>query len=428
MSARLFKSSIKLITNNKSQYHPVKKTIPFSMISVHEALNIILDHKKDFGTETIPLANAIGRILKEDLFTDRPLPPYNRVTMDGIAIQIDHFNKGKKNFPVEGIAPAGSPQISLKTDGNCIEVMTGAIMPQNVDTVIRYEDVVIENGIAAIQVEKLKEGQNIHWKGEDRKQGALIVPSGSTISPAEIGVAATVGKANLKVVRLPKAIIISTGDELVDIDEVPLAHQIRKSNVHRLHSTLANYTIHADRHHLEDDMEQIQQELATIINKYEIVILSGGVSKGKFDFLPDALAALGVKKLFHKIKQRPGKPFWFGKAPNGTLVFALPGNPVSSFLCTHRYFIPWLQSSLGLPINNQPHGILTEDTVFKPDLTYFLQVRVNYSEQGQILVTPVSGNGSGDLANLVDADAFLQLPRGKNLFRKGEIYPLIFYR
>ena len=398
------------------------------MIDVQEALSIIASNKIDVAVECIPLAQAIGRILKEDLYTDRPLPPYNRVTMDGIAIQYHPFGNGQKSFHIEGVAAAGSPQMSLKKAHHCIEVMTGSILPKNVDTVIRYEDIQIENGVATIQVETLIQGQNIHRKGEDRQKGDLVVPSGSTISAAEVGVAATIGKPHLNVARLPKAIIISTGDELVEIDKKPLAHQIRKSNVHRIHATLANYNIQADRHHLDDDLEVIKKDLSQIIEDYEVVLLSGGVSKGKFDFLPTALADIGVQKLFHKIKQRPGKPFWFGLAPNGTLVFALPGNPVSSFLCTHRYFKTWLQISLGLGENSQPHGQLTEDTVFKPDLTYFLQVKVSYNDKGQILATPISGNGSGDLANLVDADAFLELPRGKELFRKGEVYPLIFYR
>lgn len=398
------------------------------MITVNEALSIINTHQKDFGTEQIPLTNAIGRVLKEALFTDRELPPYDRVTMDGIAIQYAHFANGQRVFPIVGIAPAGAAQLTLEKEGHCLEVMTGSIMPKNVDTVIRYEDVVIENDVATIQVATLRKGQNIHWQGSDRQKDSLVVPYGTVISPAEVGVAATVGKTHLKVARLPKSIIISTGDELVEIEETPLPYQIRKSNVHRLRATLAKYKITADRHHLADDMELIKKDLAEIINQYEVVILSGGVSKGKFDFLPEALAALGVKKLFHKIKQRPGKPFWFGKAPNGTLVFALPGNPVSSFLCTQRYFVTWLTTSLGLPQVTYPHGILTRDTIFKPDLTYFLQVKVDYNENGQILATPVDGNGSGDLANLVDADAFLQLPQGKNLFEKGAAYPLLFYR
>ncbi|MEM6317205.1 MAG: molybdopterin molybdotransferase MoeA [Bacteroidota bacterium] len=398
------------------------------MITVQTALNIIRENKQDFGIETVPISTAIGRVLREELRTDRDLPPYNRVTMDGIAIQHTQFEEGSRQFPIEGIAPAGSPQLTLKTPRNCLEVMTGAVLPNNVDTVIRYEDVRIENGVATILVDELKKGKNIHRQGEDRKKGDLIVKSGAVISPAEVGVAATIGKKELKVARLPKTIIISTGDELVEIDQQPLPHQIRKSNVHRLQATLAKHQIKAERHHLNDDMALIEKELTRIINTYEVVILSGGVSKGKFDFLPEALANLGVIKLFHKIRQRPGKPFWFGKAPNGTLVFALPGNPISSFLCTQRYFLSWLSESLALPSSVRPHGILTESATFKPDLTYFLQVKVSYNELGQILATPVSGNGSGDLANLVDATAFLQLPRGQEVFEKGAAYPIIFYR
>lgn len=398
------------------------------MITVEEALKIIEAHQKDFGTESVPIANAIGRVLREDLFTDRALPPYNRVTMDGIAIQYAYFKNGQRIFIIEGVAPAGSPQMTLQTNGQCIEVMTGSVLPKNVDTVIRYEDVLIKDGKATIQVDELKEGKNIHRKGEDRQKGELVIASGATISPAEIGVAATVGKTHLQVAKLPKAIIISTGDELVEIEKKPLPHQIRKSNVHRIHATLVKHQIVADKFHLADDLEVIKKSLKTIIEDYEVVILSGGVSKGKFDYLPDALAALGVDKLFHRIRQRPGKPFWFGKAPNGTLIFAMPGNPVSSFLCTQRYFVTWLITSLGLSTTNEPHGILTTDTSFKPDLTYFLQVKVSYNEKGQILATPVSGNGSGDLANLVDATAFLQLPRGKEVFKQGEAYPIIFYR
>jgi molybdopterin molybdotransferase len=398
------------------------------MITVTEALHIITQEQKDFGSISIPLHQSIGRVLRENLYTDRPLPPYHRVTMDGIAIQYQVFKSGQRDFPIEGIAPAGAPQMSLQKNEHCLEVMTGSILPHQVDTVIRYEDLSIKNGQATILLDTLRAGQNIHRKGEDRTKGDLVVPKGAILSPAEVGLAATVGKSQLEVARLPKTIIISTGDELVEIDEKPLAHQIRKSNVHRLRATLAKYQILADTYHLNDDLEAIKTDLARILDEYEVVLLSGGVSKGKFDFLPAALEALGVQKLFHKIKQRPGKPFWFGKSPNGTLVFALPGNPVSSFLCTQRYFLSWLSNSLNLKENTRPHGILTEDTTFKPDLTYFLQVKIDYNEAGQILATPISGNGSGDLANLVDADAFMQLPRGKDLFKKGASYPLFFYR
>ena len=398
------------------------------MITVEEAQNIIAKTIYDFGIEEIPFAEAVGRVLREDLFADRDLPPYHRVTMDGIAIQYQSFEKGNRSFKIEGVAPAGSPQMTLQHGDNCLEVMTGSILPNNADTVIRYEDLDIKDGIVNVLLQDLTKKQNVHRKGEDRLQNSKIVSAGKIISPAEIGVAATVGKSMLKVTRLPKAIIISTGDELVEIDKKPLAYQIRKSNVHRLKATLKQNGIHADTAHLNDDMDEILKELKVILEKYGIVIMSGGVSKGKFDFLPEALNSLGVQQLFHKIKQRPGKPFWFGKAPTGATVFALPGNPVSSFMCTQIYFVPWLKRCLQLPEPVFPTAILQRDTNFKPDLVYYLQVKISYNNQGQILAMPVDGNGSGDLANLVDADAFLRLPRGKDLFEKGEYFPIIFYR
>ncbi len=398
------------------------------MITVEEALQTIGQHTKDFGTRKVPLNEATGRVLKEDLFTDRALPPYDRVTMDGIAIQYAAFESGQKTFSIAGIAPAGAPQISLKNDRQCLEVMTGSILPQNVDTVIRYENLDIANGCATIQMAHLKKGQNVHRKGEDRAKNSLVVSKNTLISSAEISLAATIGKTHLEVARLPKTMIISTGDELVPIGKKPLPHQIRKSNVHCLKATLLQYGMVADTHHLDDNFEQIKKDLKKIIDQYEVVLLSGGVSKGKFDFLPTALDALEVQKLFYKIKQRPGKPFWFGKAKNGALIFALPGNPISSFLCTQYYFVSWLINSLGLSEKTPPYGILTADYTFKPDLVYFLQVKIGYNNKGQIVASPISGHGSGDLANLVDADAFIQLPRGKDLFKKGEAYPLIFYR
>jgi molybdopterin molybdotransferase len=398
------------------------------MITVEEAIKIISETVRDFGTEEVELGKAIGRILREPLQADRPFPPYHRITMDGIAIHYEAFAKGQRTFPVEGVAAAGTPQQQLQDPAACLEVMTGSMLPEGADTVIRYEDVSISEGKATINIEEVSQGQNIHRQGIDRQKGDEVVPPGTMISPAEVGVASTIGKARLLVSRLPRTMIISTGDELVEINRTPKPHQIRRSNVYRLRATLAELGIPADTHHMKDDYDEITEKLRQIAAEYEVIILSGGVSKGKFDYLPGVLEELGVKKLFHRIRQRPGKPFWFGESPKGRLIFALPGNPVSSFLCTHRYFIPWLRTCLGYPDRSRPHAILKEDFTFTPDLTYFLQVRVDYDEQGRIWATPEEGNGSGDLANLVDADAFLQLPRGRNKFNAGEVFPLFFYR
>jgi len=164
------------------------------------------------------------------------------------------------------------------------------------------------------------------------------------------------------------------------------------------------------------------------------------VSKGKYDFLPEVLEELGVKKQFHRVAQRPGKPFWFGRTAslgmsgrdgeqektNNAIVFAFPGNPISTFVNCLVYFYPWYQRSIGLELKTET-AILAEEVVFKPDLTYFLQVKLN-SRFGHLVATPVRGNGSGDLASLVHADAFIQLPKGKTEFKKGEVFPVIRYK
>ena len=399
------------------------------MIEVSEALQILSDNRADFGTDIIELSDGINRILREDWILDRDLPPYNRITMDGIAIRFDAFEKGLRTFPIEGVSPAGTPQKTLNHPEACLEVMTGAILPNQADTVIRYEDLDIKEGKATIiEGAIVVRDQNVHFQGIDRKANEIIVPNRTRIASPEIGIGASIGKPKIKVAALPKVMVISTGDELVDIHDKPEAHQIRRSNVYRLRTTLQNYRIQADEAHLADDKAELQEKLGAYLEQYDILILSGGVSKGKFDFLPEVLEHLGVQKLFHRIRQKPGKPFWFGKYKDQCTIFALPGNPVSSFLCLQRYFLPWLNLSLGTVPTARPKARLTKDVHFKPDLTYFLEVKLDYDEEGRILAQPMVGNGSGDFANLVSADAFIELPRGKNTYHAGEVYPLYYYR
>ena len=398
------------------------------MITVEEAENIILSHSLSLPAESIPLDQCYGRVLREDLFADRDFPPYNRVTMDGIAIDYTSFSAGKRTMGIDGVAAAGSPQLSLTDKEACLEVMTGSILPKGTDTVIRYEDVEITDKKATIREENIRQGQNIHYQGEDRLKGDLVVKKGVKLSSTEIGICATIGKSVVSVSQLPRVMVISTGDELVGIEETPKPHEIRQSNVYTLRSTLTKLGIQAESAHLRDDKEEIRMKLSQFIESHDVIILSGGVSKGKFDFLPATLDSLGVRKLFHKVKQRPGKPFWFGVHPDGCVVFALPGNPVSSFMCMQRYFTPWLNRSLGITVDQIPYAALSQRTEFKPDLVYFAQVKISFSHEGKILALPAEGHGSGDLANLVEADGFLQLPQGKNVFEAGEAYPFISFR
>ena len=399
------------------------------MITVEEAERIILENTINIATEKVSIDDALGRILAEDLCADRDFPPFNRVTMDGIAIQFIQLKAGQTSFEIEATAAAGNPQKSLQKAQNCIEVMTGAMIPLGTDAVIRYEDIEIKDKVARITIDlnEIKAGQNIHPQGSDRKMGNVIVPKGRKLSPAEIGVAATIGKYEILVQRKLRAVVISTGEEIVPITEIPLPHQIRTSNGFALQASLKNWGLETENILLPDNQNIIEQKITEFIETFDILILSGGVSAGKFDFVPQALENQGIKKFFHKVSQRPGKPFWFGKSANGTMVFALPGNPVSTFMCLNRYFKKWLDASQGIE-NQQLMAELTEDFKFKPELTFFLQVKLSYAPTGKVLATPVEGHGSGDLANLVEADAFIELPLRHELFKKGEIFKAFVYR
>lgn len=396
------------------------------MITSEKALEIILNQTEDFGIETIDFKDTLGRVLKEEIIADRDFPPFNRASMDGIAITVDPFNKGIREFKIEGVQAAGSPKLILKDPNNCIEVMTGAMAPVNSEAVIPYELVEIKDGVAKVNTNDIKYFQNIHRKGLDRKKEDVLIPKNTIISAAEIGVLATVGKTSVKVAKNPKVMLISTGDELVEIDQTPEDYQIRRSNIHTLVAILDRIHIKADIIHIADDKPLLKQKIAAILKDYDVLLFSGAVSKGKFDFLPEVLDELGVEKLFHKVRQRPGKPFWFGKKDNKT-VFAFPGNPVSTFVSCMKYFYPWYQKSTGVNYVNRNFAVLSKDFNFKPDLTYFLQIKLE-NKNGQLLAHPIAGHGSGDLANLVDNDAFIELPTGKQFFSKGEVFPLIEYR
>jgi len=401
------------------------------MISAEEALKIILKNTQDFGVEEIPFLESVGRTLKEDILADRDFPPFNRVSMDGIAINQEYFKEGIRDFKIEGVQAAGAEQKTMKVASNCMEVMTGAVLPENTDTVIRYEDIVNENGIATIQIDSITGNQNVHQKGKDRSQGDLLIPKNRIITAAEIGVIATVGKATVKVAKTPKVMIVSTGDELVEVNEIPLAHQIRRSNAFTLVSLLERLNIQAETSHITDDKELLKQKISGYLNEYDVLLFSGAVSKGKFDFLPEILEELKVQKLFHRVAQRPGKPFWFGRLVSeetrrDKIVFAFPGNPISTYVNCLVYFYPWFAKSAGFELKEET-VILGKDVSFKPQLTYFLQVRIDV-KFGHLVAFPIKGNGSGDLASLVEADGFIQLPKEQIEFKKGETFSFIRYR
>lgn len=395
------------------------------MITVQEALSIILNHSQNFGIEEIPFQESVGRVLKEDIVADRDFPPFDRVSMDGIAINYRYFEQGVRNFTIEGIQAAGAVQKIMSSSENCMEVMTGAVLPKNTDTVIRYEDVEIVNGVATILEEHITLGKNIHSQGKDQHQGDLLIKQNKIISAAEIGVIASVGKSLVKVGVIPKVMIVSTGDELVEVHQVPSPHQIRRSNVFSLVSILEKFNIRAETSHITDQKDLLKEKVGNYLREYDVLLFSGAVSKGKYDYLPEVLEELGVSKLFHRVAQRPGKPFWFGVKGQKS-VFAFPGNPISTYVNCLVYFYPWIANSIGFELREEK-VVLKQDITFKPNLTYFLQVKVE-NNKGEQFAYPVKGNGSGDLVSLVEADGFIQLPKDKTIFKKGEIVTFIRYR
>jgi molybdopterin molybdotransferase len=389
------------------------------MVSIEKALSLVLENSISSKIELVDFQESLGRVLAEDLVADRDFPPFDRVTMDGIAIDFSTFAGGQKTFKMQEMQAAGDEQKTLESPQNCIEIMTGSVLPKNTDIVIRYEDLEIKNGFATILAE-IKPNQNVHFQGQDKLAGEVLVRNGYTINASHVAIAASIGKQHLAVRALPKIAIASSGDELVGIADVPLPHQIRLSNVYAIAAILKKVKAEVDIFHINDTLDVSVSKIEELLQNYDVLIFSGGVSMGKKDFIPQALAENNVKEIFHKIAQKPGKPMWFGKNDT-TIVFALPGNPVSTYLCTIKYVFPWLKKHLGILEEKNQSVILTEDIIFKPKLNYFLQVKIQ-NDQGCFYATPLKHHGSGDFISLAEADGFIELPfRESGLFLKGEI-------
>lgn len=399
------------------------------LISVHEAEALIQQHLPDFGTEKIPLQEATGRILRSPITTDRDLPPYDRVTMDGIALRYEDLDAFDNQLRITGTQAAGDKPLHLGEAGTCIEIMTGAMLPAGADTIVRYEDLKqSENGSVSIRAQVTR-GQNIHRKGEDSRKGTILVQPGTRIGPAEVALAASVGCPILEVSIHPRIAIISSGDEVVPVESTPEVYQIRSSNKEMLQSLLQMHNYPSTVEHLPDDKDYIEGRLGELLRHNDVLILTGGVSMGKYDYISDSLNALGVTELFHGVKQRPGKPFYFGiDHTRKTTVFALPGNPVSGFVCAVRYLLPWLNAAQGIKSSKKVHARLSGELEFKPSLTYFLPVSIEINAGGELIATPSKGKGSGDFSNLVSVDGFLELPEADTVFETGSSYPLWSFR
>jgi molybdopterin molybdotransferase len=341
--------------------------------------------------------------------------------MDGIAVDSSIVRRGLRRFRIAGTQAAGAPPLKLGPGDDAIEVMTGAILPVGSDCVIPVEQLEVEDGFASLNAAVIGTPfGNVHRRGSDSRQGDLLLSSGTLLRAPEIAVAASAGMARVRVSSQPAVMIVSTGDELVEPGDPIADYQVRRSNSYAVAATLRKRgLVRIGDDHVPDDEDMLRERLALHLTTHEVLVLSGGVSMGRFDFVPKALTGLGVQEVFHNIAQRPGKPMWFGIGPHGQAVFGLPGNPVSTLVCLIRYVIPAIAEAMGTKREPPERLALATPVTFQAPLAYFLPVTIEHDDWGRPWANPRPTNGSGDFLSLAGTDGFIELPPGPNTYPKG---------
>ena len=405
----------------------------FTMISVGEARGLIDSSVQVMATKKINISTLMtngipgdhDHVLAEPIIADRPLPPMDRVTMDGIAILYSAYENGQRRFKITGCQRAGEPALTLKNGGQeCVEVMTGSILPTGCDVVLRYEDLDIKDSVATIKDgTPVEQYMYVHRKGSDSAAGDVLIKAGTRLGPAEWAVAASVGQENITVVGKPRVALVATGDEILPVEAMPRDFEIRGSNLYALAAAMGQRGFPvSSTTHLRDDLTQMHDKLSGLLNSHDVIITTGGVSKGKFDHLPEVLTDLRVTKIFHEVSQRPGKPFWFGVGERGQLVFGLPGNPVSVLVGFYAHVLPALIKMSGGTYQKRL-ARLAAPVTFKPELTLFQPVTVSMGDDGVMCALPKSHNTSGDYVRLSGTDGVIELPATRQSFAEGELFP-----
>ena len=400
------------------------------MLGFQEAKDIILSQAYSFGTENVLIDKSLGRILAEDIFSDRDYPSFNRASMDGYALRFDDFENGIKEFTCVKTILAGQTCIYEIKSGECYKIMTGASVPVSADIVIRVEDSRFVgssvNRLVAFDFSSpLKKFQNISRRGEDTPANSLVIQKGTRITPQVIGALASFGRGKILVEKLPRVTIISTGDEIVGVNDTVSPVQIRNSNQHVLQAMLQTHQMQKVKLlRVKDNKKSLRTALEKAVNNSDLLLISGGVSAGDADFVPQILSELGVEKIFHKTKIRPGKPMWFGKKPNGCTVFALPGNPLSCQTTFKLFVEPFLAKCFG----TTPTGIyqfpMAESRSKKTDLDEFFPITLQGSPT-QVSIKKF--NGSGDITAGLFAEGMAWQPADKMILDKGDVVTVFLF-
>lgn len=377
------------------------------LMSVSEAEAAILARAPAVRVEQIPLDEAAGRVLAQEILADRDYPPINRATMDGIAVKAS----GATAWRIEAIIAAGDASHQLHDlQSGCVQIMTGAEVPDNADAVIPFEDIDVTETEARLKSGKpVIAGQNIHARGIDRRGGDSLLVPGCILDAPRIAILAATGHAKVRVAKLPRAFVISTGSEIVPVDHPDIrAGQSRASNLAGMAAGLRQIGLRdITTTHVVDDAAAIQRTVDHALAHADLLLISGGVSKGNFDHVPGALAAAGISKIFHGVAQRPGKPLWFG-VTDSCRVFGLPGNPVSTLTVFRRYVVPFVRQSLGVAMAAPVTVTLGKNLSPHPKLTQLLPVHRCGDR-----VEALEYHGSGDLTALGASDGFVQIEPGE---------------
>ncbi len=386
-----------------------------TLISFDKGLEIIKRFVVPLGTERIDLFHALNRTLAEDVFADVSMPPFNKSAMDGYACRKSDM---KNTLQVIEEIPAGS--VPKKTIGanQCSRIMTGAMVPEGADWIIMKEHIEEVGPNLVLCVRELG-NSNICYAGEDVKAGDMVIRKGYVISPAHIAILASVGCVNPLVYNLPSVAVFSTGDELVEPGEIPGISKIRNSNSYQLIAQAQQMGITPEYLGIVPDNEILLKEvLESALEKYDVILISGGVSVGDFDFVPRILKQLDVNIHVHGMNVKPGKHLLFGEK-NNHFVFGMPGNPVSSFVQFEVLVKPFLNALMGKTSKETVLHLPLEEDYFRKKADQLFFVPVTITANGTII--PIEYHGSAHIHAYTMAHGIMEIPQGVLNLKKGEI-------
>jgi molybdenum cofactor synthesis domain-containing protein len=395
--------------------------IVWSVISVEDAQAIILQNVAEGGDERIPLSEALGRILRQEVVADMDLPPFDRAQMDGYAMKAEDAFAVPAKLRVIGEVAAGASFAGTLSAGQAVKIMTGAPVPPGADAVQRIERTE-SNGDGVIVKEPVRVGENIAPRASQVRKGTVVLESGMRIGPPEMAVLASFGCHKVRVSRRPVVGILSTGTELVDVGTTPSPSQIRDSNSFSVLSYLESTGAEAVPLGIAaDDERLIEQKVREALEVFDVLIVTGGVSMGDYDLVKTVLRRIGATIFFETVRIHPGKPTVFAKY-GGKPIFALPGNPVSVAVTFLMFVYPALNLIMANCNRFLPtiEAYLTEDAKHAPDRRSYLPGELRFSE-GRVEAQPVPWSGSSDLVAFARASALIVVPEGIRSIKKGEL-------